>query len=370
MRIFGFGKRHEPPARSFEDELLEDVPETFDDPTAIGDYADDERAQLLGDITAFILNNDLEVTPEHLFLAQQAFSGSHTGLAEKIIARQIAREEITAGWLAETALDLGMARDRKAELERLMLRLEEVLESFLSTSHKASSAASDFGHAMAGHADKAEKIGTAMIDGATLVELTRAMIDRTREVESDMIRAEEETKCLRDRLKRAQRDARIDHLTGLPNRRAFDALYERERAEAQAASEELCVALCDIDNFKRINDQHGHGVGDRVIRAVAKHFKGLSNNRCHVARHGGEEFVLLFRGLSIDEAAERLDGARASFANRRLINRENESALGQVTYSAGVADVLSHASLSDALRAADVALYGAKAAGRNCVKIG
>jgi diguanylate cyclase len=338
----------------------------------LGDHASEARAQLLADISAFLIDHKLDVTPEHLFLAHQAFSGAHAGFAQQVTARLIAREEITAKWLAETAQTLGIAPDRKAELDRMMRRLEEVLESFLTTSHSASDAASHFGAAMASHAREAERFAksSTVIDGATLVELTRAMIDRTREVEADMVRAEEETKCLRDRLKRAQRDARVDHLTGLPNRRAFDALYERECREARAASEDLCVALCDLDNFKMINDTYGHGVGDRVIRAVAKHFKSLSNNRCHVARHGGEEFVLLFRGLDVEAAAEKLDSARAAFAARRLVNRESEEPLGQVTYSGGVTDVFAHNDGSDALKAADVALYAAKSAGRNCVRIG
>jgi diguanylate cyclase len=361
--FLGFGRKRS----EFGDAIETDA---HADRARVRDAAAGEREQLLEDISDFLLDNQLDVTPDNLFLAHQAMSGSHAGLAEQVMQRQISREEITADWLNETAKALGIARDRKAELDRMMKRLEGVLEAFLLTSRNAGNAASEFGDAIEGHARQAEKLGTAVIDGATLVELTRAMIDRTREAEAEMSRAEEETKCLRDRLKRAQREAKIDHLTGLPNRRAFDALYEREYSEARSRGEELCVALCDIDHFKLINDVHGHGVGDRVIQMIARHFKSLTNNRCHVARHGGEEFVLLFRGLTLDEAAEKLDGARAAFARRRLVNRENEAALGEVTYSGGITSVFAHDKPADALKAADVALYAAKSAGRNCVKIG
>jgi diguanylate cyclase len=363
VRIFGFGKRHDEFATPGE-------PVPADERHEVGDHAAEARAQLLDDIAGFLTDNTLEVTPDHLYFAHQAFSGENPKLAETITARQIARESITARWLADTAQEVGIVRDRKAELDRAMKRLEDVLEAFLATSKQATHAASDFGTAIAGHARDMEGLGSAVIDAGTLVELTRAMIDRTRQVEGEMVRAEQETRSLRDRLKRAQREAQIDHLTGLPNRRAFDALFEREVREARAEQEELCVALCDIDHFKAVNDLHGHGVGDRVICAIAKHFKGLSNNRCHVARHGGEEFVLLFRGLDCSAAAEKLDAARAAFAGRRLINRENDEALGRVTYSAGVTDVFAHASQSAALKAADLALYAAKAAGRNCVRVG
>jgi diguanylate cyclase len=329
VKVFGFGRRED--ADAPQDQAAVQV-----EPQGVCEHVAAYRTRLLEDISAFIVDNQLEVTPENLFLTQQALSGEHSALAAQIAARRIAHQEITGRWLLETGRALGVARDRKSETERLMKRLE----------------------------------GAAVIDAPTLVEVARAMIERTREVEGNMARAETETMCLRDRLQRAQHEAQIDHLTGLPNRRAFDALYERECCEARAASEELCVALCDVDNFKAINDAHGHGVGDRVIRAVALHLKSLSGDRCHVARHGGEEFVLLFRGIGLAAAADKLDEARAAFTGRRLINCDNDEALGRVTYSGGITSVFAHAGASDALRAADVALYAAKSAGRNRIEIG
>ena len=380
MGIFGFGRRQDAEGEIVEVQPPEDV-------TRVSEHAAVAHEQLLDDIRGFLLNHGLAVTPDHLFLAHQAFSGANLEFAEQIAVRQIARGEITAEWLAETARSLGIVRDRRAEVDKLMSRLEEVLENFLATSHRASSAASDFGASVLSHMRDAELLGDTDrlgdgdddVDGATegeasaanaLVELTRAILGRTREIEADMIRAEEEARSLRDRLKRAQRDARIDHLTGLPNRRAFDALYANEWNDARATGEPLCVALCDVDHFKRINDTYGHGVGDRVIQAVAKHFKSITNNKCHVARHGGEEFVLLFRGLGLEQAAEKLDAARATFARKRLINRETEQPIGQVSFSGGITSVAQHDTPSLALKAADIALYAAKAAGRNCIKTG
>ncbi len=367
MRIFGFARKHDADSPEFGADARAAMPA---EPPGVCEHAAAARAQLLSQICAFIFDNQLEVTPENLFLAHQALSGEHAALAAKIAARKLARQEITGRWLLETARALGVARDRKTEIEQLMNRLEGVLEGFLATSQTATHAASNFGAAMVDHAREVELASTAVIDAPTLVELARAMIERTREVEGEMARAETETMCLRDRLQRAQHEAQVDHLTGLPNRRAFDSLYDRECREALAASEQLCVALCDVDNFKAINDAHGHGVGDRVIRAIARHLKSLSGDRCHVARHGGEEFVLLFRGIGLEDAADRLDDARTAFAGRRLINRETDEALGQVTYSGGITSVFAHAGPADALKAADVALYAAKSAGRNCIKIG
>jgi len=202
-----------------------------------------------------------------------------------------------------------------------------------------------------------------------LIEMTRKMLRRSQAVEAEMAKTEAEVVSLRRNLARAQRDAEIDHLTGLPNRRAFEAVYEREYAEARAAIEPLSVAFCDIDHFKRINDTHGHDVGDRVIQTISEMLAHISNDTCHVARHGGEEFVLLFRGLTPPEAHAKLDHVREKLAARSLVNRETEAPLGSVTFSGGVTSVFAHPDPRAALRAADEALYRAKEAGRNRIEI-
>jgi diguanylate cyclase len=127
----------------------------------------------------------------------------------------------------------------------------------------------------------------------------------------------------------------------------------------------LSVAFCDIDHFKNVNDTHGHDAGDRVIRIIAETLAQISNDNCHVARHGGEEFVMLFRGLTPSEAKTQLDGAREAMAARTLVNRKTEQPFGQITFSGGVASVFAYSDPRAALSAADEALYRAKQAGRN-----
>jgi diguanylate cyclase len=202
-----------------------------------------------------------------------------------------------------------------------------------------------------------------------LVSLARTMLDRTANLERDMARSMLETRALRRSLEQARRSAEEDHLTGLPNRRAFEQRYTAEFAAAKEVGEQLAVAFCDIDNFKRINDQHGHEAGDRVLKNVASALKRISDDRCHVARHGGEEFVVLLRGRSLHQAWELLDDARAALAERQMVNRATDTPFGKVTFSAGIADVFAFTDLRSALRAADRALYRAKAEGRNRVMV-
>jgi diguanylate cyclase len=176
-----------------------------------------------------------------------------------------------------------------------------------------------------------------------------------------------ETDRLRADLEQARREADIDCLTGLPNRRAFEREYLRAVENARADGSPLHVAICDIDRFKSVNDRFGHEAGDGLLRAVASMLGECATDGCFVARHGGEEFVLLLRGPSREDSVARVDAVRAALAARRFISRRNRLPIGTISFSAGMADVLAEADSRSALARADAALYRAKESGRNRV---
>ncbi len=163
-------------------------------------------------------------------------------------------------------------------------------------------------------------------------------------------------RLLRDLDRLAQRDP----LTGLGNRRSFNEVLEREMARARRDGSELSLALFDVDHFKAVNDEHGHQVGDQVLRSVARALAGDVRGADLASRYGGEEFVVLLPGASADRAthtAERL----------RLAVADAPSPVA-VTISAGVATFPTHAATGAQLVAlADHALYEAKRGGRNRV---
>ncbi|MGL3821632.1 diguanylate cyclase [Sphingopyxis sp. R3-92] len=319
-------------------------------------------------IASFLIEHDLEVSPSNLSLAHAAFSGTNPQLARKIAARALSGEAITQTWLNDLAASDGNMPDQ-ADLDRLIARLESNLETFSTQTKAARTVAHDYGSELEQHVvdlEQVEKTGELVTN---LAGLARAMLERTRKAENDMRKSEDEARALRRSLARAKRDAEIDYLTGLPNRRAFEVLLEHHYAEARAECEALSVAFCDIDEFKKINDLHGHEAGDRVIKLIADTLAKISDDHCHVARHGGEEFVMLFRGLPPADAAKRLDEARDSLAERRLINRKTDAPFGQITFSGGVADVFGYGEVRAALKAADDALYRAKEGGRNRIEL-
>ena len=325
-----------------------------------------ERDVLLEQIAAFLDHYGLPANKLSLGIAHDLARGTDPELAGALALRTRLHRPVTLEWLEELA---GTAdpEEERAALAGLLQHTESSIAAFGQTTHAARAATSSYGTALASQAEALGQIGTNAVIGE-LAALTGAMLTRTREVERELKRSESESRALKRRLDEARRSSEQDHLTGLPNRRAFETRFAREYAEARTLGEPLCVAFCDVDRFKQVNDCHGHEAGDRVLKVVAETLARISDDRCHVARHGGEEFVAVFRGLSLDQALLRLDRARADMAARRLVNRATEQPFGQVTFSAGVADAFAWPDRRDALRAADVALYRAKQAGRNRIE--
>lgn len=173
--------------------------------------------------------------------------------------------------------------------------------------------------------------------------------------------------ALTEALAQIQAMAIRDELTGLLNRRHMQALLEQETLRCARTGRSYCVALLDIDHFKRINDRHGHAAGDAGLRAFASAAQGAIRSADVLARWGGEEFVLMLADTAMPPAVAGLERLRAQVAAMEI-------AVGakyvQLTVSAGLTEHLAGETLTQTLERADNLLYEAKAAGRNKVVSG
>lgn len=152
-----------------------------------------------------------------------------------------------------------------------------------------------------------------------------------------------------------ERISRIDMLSGLLNRRAFQKAFDDGRGEAS-------LILFDIDRFKAVNDSFGHSIGDNVIAAVADVIRNTFDEDEICARIGGEEFAVLWGGTTIDAMAERAELARRRVEALELFAGDRSV---RVTISGGIADLADGRDFNEIFSEADRALYVAKASGRN-----
>jgi diguanylate cyclase (GGDEF)-like protein/PAS domain S-box-containing protein len=159
-----------------------------------------------------------------------------------------------------------------------------------------------------------------------------------------------------------------DPLTGLFNRRYLEETLPRELHRAQRAHSPLCVAMLDLDNFKRFNDTYGHDAGDSLLRELGRLLLGKLRKSDISCRYGGEEFVLVLPDSSAADAKQRMEQIRGQIKELKIPH--GEQVLSAITVSAGVAQAEDPPpNPSQLLRAADTALYAAKNAGRDRVMV-
>jgi diguanylate cyclase (GGDEF)-like protein len=170
------------------------------------------------------------------------------------------------------------------------------------------------------------------------------------------------------RLRDVLRDmAMADALTGLPNRRQFDAMLQTLVGEAERNLTPLACLMVDIDHFKRFNDNYGHDAGDAVLRGVGNVLADALRENGHAFRLGGEEFVVLMPGFSLDQALGRAAQIQRRIQDLRIEHRGKE--LGTITASFGLAAYPDHGRADRLLQTADAALLRAKTEGRDRILV-
>lgn len=160
-----------------------------------------------------------------------------------------------------------------------------------------------------------------------------------------------------------------DPLTGLFNRRFMEESLSREIRRAKRHGSPLSIIMLDLDYFKEFNDAHGHEVGDLLLAEMGGLLNRTVRGQDVVCRYGGEEFLIIMSGASVDDAAKRAESIREEIKNLRIFHKGRS--FGQVSASLGVAVYSGDSdAASEMLHAADEALYLAKNRGRDCVMVG
>jgi len=231
-----------------------------------------------------------------------------------------------------------------------------------------------------------EKIGgfSERIRGAANIEelnaVLEAVLSETRTVQAEALAsrdrmlaahqevqdAEKRIRTLEGKLQHMSELVREDQLTGSLNRRGLDDVFERESARADRRGTPLCVALLDLDNFKKLNDTYGHLVGDGALRHLVKVVKDTLRSMDVIARFGGEEFLILLPETTVDAASSAMVRVQRELT-RHFFLHDNEKTL--ITFSCGVALRQPNEDQASLTARADRAMYRAKQSGKNRVMV-
>ena len=294
-------------------------------------------------------------------------------ILQEIIANPIDRRAIADAErsLRDTIIKQGILKqnltDAKTTLKSLMTtfidRLGEITESTGGYHQKIE--------------DYSQKIGKS----SNLAELSRLLDDimqDTRIIQASALRSREELagtrkqvqeseakiKKLEQELAQVSELVHQDQLTGALNRHGLDEAFERETTRADRSQTSICVALLDIDNFKRLNDTLGHHAGDQALIHLSNVIKEALRPSDSVARYGGEEFIIVLPDVGLEEAAATVERLQRELTKKFFLH-ENDRIL--VTFSAGIAQRAPQESREDVIGRADKAMYQAKKTGKNRV---
>ncbi len=223
----------------------------------------------------------------------------------------------------------------------------------------------------------AGRIGAAG-DLAELNDVVAELMRETRVIQLGAQRSRDELEGMRARVAEAEREivrlqneltetsvmVRHDQLTGALNRKGLDETLEREMKRAQRRQAPLCLALLDVDNFKRLNDTLGHQAGDAALVHLARVIRETLRPQDTLARYGGEEFIILLPETALPDAVAALTRLQRELTKRFFLHR-NEKLL--ITFSAGVTAFREGEERKEAIARADAAMYQAKQSGKNRV---
>jgi diguanylate cyclase len=201
-----------------------------------------------------------------------------------------------------------------------------------------------------------------------IISATAAMVTKSEKLEEKLAVSSKEVTILKKEVERARTESRTDALTGLPNRKAFQAYLETQTARATADKKPLSVIFTDIDHFKRFNDTWGHRLGDEVLRLVGQCLEQMCQGIGYPARFGGEEFVIVVPNKTLQATADIAEQLRDFVASKTVRAKNTNQTVGRITLSLGISELRRSDSIESLIERADQALYFAKNNGRNCVK--
>ena len=197
---------------------------------------------------------------------------------------------------------------------------------------------------------------------------TAIMIRSTNALQKRLEEATNNAEKLRKELKKATREALIDGLTGLHNRKAFDNMLQELYRGFMKEGRSFSLIMMDIDHFKAFNDKYGHRVGDEVLQIVGTTLLETVKGKDFASRYGGEEFTVLLPNTELNNACVIAEQIRKEISGKRLKIKDTGEYIPKITISLGVAQICTDDDVDSLLKRSDKALYLAKNSGRNNTK--
>lgn len=301
-------------------------------------------------------------------IAISALAGGVVGLVVWLGQRQ--PTAVPAATAAEPAIKGDLSKE---DLQETSVQLFNEAAAILKLVHAHMAAGDRFSSSLAeadlklpqmdGNTDKVRALVKFLISENAKMQQEQTLLQQQLQTSQTQIEA------LRLHLAEAEEVSLKDPLTGAANRRALDINLQQSISEATSLKRPLCLLMCDLDHFKKLNDTYGHAVGDEILKVFTHILTENVRQGDTVSRYGGEEFVIVLTRCDTATAARIADRMRLDIAARKLALNRNGQIISNITASFGIAQFLAGDTPDTLLKRADAKLYEAKKAGRNRIAI-
>jgi diguanylate cyclase len=335
----------------------------------------EESVVLLKRVIAEMSLHDAPFTPYTFAVWYEHFAAINPALSSAVQSALQQQPRLSADMLEALFRDHVAPPDDSAS-EAARTGFQRVMQQMADTAARTGESAVRYGHQLAGLSRELGGHGAAL-DRTALQPRLSEVADGTsqmQEVVASLVQAvaegRQEVVRLREALDRSRVEAVTDALSGLHNRKGFDHALRETLATPPHPGRSHCLVLIDIDHFKRVNDTHGHPVGDTVITTIGQVLLRVARGaEALPARIGGEEFALILRSATSAQAVQIAEGVLGVVRSMKIRKRGSEEVITTVTVSAGIAAWMPGDDPGSLLAAADAALYRAKGAGRDRIMV-
>jgi diguanylate cyclase len=311
------------------------------------------------------------LTPENYHLWFEYSIGSDEELTRDINAIIASKKPFTSE-VNKRLYDEYLGNEQNERLvERVQKETQKIFRGIVDDILITNESTSDYSHKLKEYSNKLDEVkelSEVQYIVKDMMSDTHQMAEATRNLQDKLEEATTQAEGLRQQLVKTEREALIDALTGLHNRKALDRkakdLYDAFRKDGAGFS----VIMLDIDFFKSFNDKYGHQTGDEVLRIVGSMLHDTLKGKDFPARYGGEEFVVLLPTTTLSNACVVAEQIRKNISAKTLKVIKTGESLGNITVSLGVSENNSGDTIDSVIARADKALYLAKESGRDNVK--
>ncbi len=329
----------------------------------------ERSVELLRQVIALMGQHDAAFNPVSFAVWYEFAAGMNARLAQAIKSAIQTEPRLGDDTLARLYNEY-VIQDDQVATQRISGELQHMMAGIMASASRTGDRAGVFGEQLSSLSAALEANDPSVMPHMVMATLagTAQMKSSTQELQQQVMTSRLEIGRLQVDLLRARDEAVLDPLTRVLNRRGFDAQLASLLKQPLVPESPHCLIMLDIDHFKKVNDTHGHVMGDRVIQALGDVLRSCVSDKAHaVARYGGEEFAILLPHCTLDYSMKLADVVRQRTKGMKIRDRRTQAVVLTVSVSGGVAAMRQGDDAQDLIRRADAALYKAKQAGRDCV---